>query len=76
FSAGVASLDPTDTPGGFLTRADEALYLAKHRGRNRVEHDPTPEAIAGNKDPSYGATGPGSGTASGGRSASPDLSAR
>ena len=42
FSAGVASLDPTEKPGGFLTRADEALYVAKERGRNRVEHATRP----------------------------------
>jgi diguanylate cyclase (GGDEF)-like protein len=37
-SIGVAAMIPADgqTPFGLLQQADEALYLAKHRGRNRV----------------------------------------
>lgn len=36
-SIGVATLRPSDTPQSLAGRADRALYLAKHRGRNRVE---------------------------------------
>ena len=37
-SVGVASLNGSrDTPEAFLKRADEALYVAKSSGRNRVE---------------------------------------
>ena len=35
-SAGVATLQPNETPDTFLTRADRALYSAKARGRNRI----------------------------------------
>jgi diguanylate cyclase len=35
-SMGVASLNPVDTPASWLQRADQALYEAKARGRNRV----------------------------------------
>ncbi len=35
-SAGVATLQPNETPDTFLTRADRALYAAKARGRNRI----------------------------------------
>lgn len=35
-SAGVAALKPNDTPDTFLARADDALYTAKARGRNRI----------------------------------------
>jgi len=36
-SVGVANmLDESDTPGSLLKRADEALYLGKNSGRNRV----------------------------------------
>lgn len=40
-SVGVAQLRPGETAGDLLARADEALYLAKQSGRNRVmtEHD-------------------------------------
>ena len=36
-SFGVASFEPNDDDKSMLGRADEALYLAKHNGRNRVE---------------------------------------
>jgi diguanylate cyclase len=35
-SAGVATLNPDETPETFLARADSALYAAKARGRNRI----------------------------------------
>jgi diguanylate cyclase len=35
-SAGVAMLNPNETPDTFLARADNALYTAKARGRNRI----------------------------------------
>ncbi|SHE49514.1 GGDEF domain-containing protein [Desulforamulus putei] len=36
-SIGVAELNEGDTPDRLLQRADEALYLAKRRGRNRYD---------------------------------------
>jgi PleD family two-component response regulator len=35
-SAGVATLNPDETPDALLTRADEALYVAKEAGRNQI----------------------------------------
>jgi diguanylate cyclase len=35
-SAGVATLNPNETPDTFLARADRALYAAKAQGRNRI----------------------------------------
>lgn len=35
-SAGVAALDPNETPDELLARVDEALYVAKEAGRNQV----------------------------------------
>jgi diguanylate cyclase (GGDEF)-like protein len=35
-SAGVATLKPNESPDTFLARADNALYTAKARGRNRI----------------------------------------
>ncbi len=37
-SAGVATLQPEESPDTFLARADRALYAAKARGRNRIAH--------------------------------------
>lgn len=36
FSAGVAQRQPEEISGSVIQRADAALYLAKHSGRNRV----------------------------------------
>ena len=38
-SIGIAALGPDDTPAHVLKRADQALYRAKHEGRNRVVAD-------------------------------------
>jgi PleD family two-component response regulator len=35
-SAGVTTLRPVETADTFLARADNALYAAKARGRNRI----------------------------------------
>lgn len=36
-SIGFSALMPSDTPTDVIDRADEALYFAKHHGRNRVD---------------------------------------
>jgi diguanylate cyclase (GGDEF)-like protein len=36
-SIGAASLDETDDEISFVKRADKALYIAKSKGKNRVE---------------------------------------
>lgn len=41
-SMGIATLQPSDTPVGFLERADACLYASKRNGRNRVTTDATP----------------------------------
>jgi len=41
FSAGIALYRPGETPGGFIERADAALYRAKRLGRDRIEFDET-----------------------------------
>ncbi|MAQ16457.1 MAG: PAS domain S-box protein [Sandaracinus sp.] len=43
-SMGVAATRPSDTPGALLRRADEAVYRAKARGRDRVELETPPDA--------------------------------
>ena len=45
-SAGVAELGPGETTEALLSRADAALYEAKHRGRDRVVVAPAPEPSA------------------------------
>jgi diguanylate cyclase len=40
-SAGVATLQPKETPDALLARADRALYVAKAKGRNRVATAPS-----------------------------------
>lgn len=35
-SFGVAQVEPGDTPDSVLQRADKALYMSKHQGRNRT----------------------------------------
>jgi diguanylate cyclase len=41
-SGGVAQAVPAEIPGKVLSRADAALYLAKNRGRNRIEVSAAP----------------------------------
>ncbi|MNY73061.1 Diguanylate cyclase DosC [compost metagenome] len=36
-SIGAAQRQPQEAPHALLHRADEAMYLAKHKGRNRIE---------------------------------------
>jgi PleD family two-component response regulator len=36
-SAGIASLNPGETQNQLFERADEALYRAKSKGRNRAQ---------------------------------------
>ena len=42
-SLGVTQLDPLDSSDDFIKRADEALYEAKHAGRNTVRAKEPPE---------------------------------
>ncbi|WP_371322622.1 diguanylate cyclase [Dechloromonas sp. ZY10] len=41
-SFGIATYAPNDQPQDMVSRADRALYAAKHAGRNRVHSEPTP----------------------------------
>jgi diguanylate cyclase len=42
-SLGVATLRPGDSPQSLIERADNCLYAAKRRGRNRVVGESDPE---------------------------------
>jgi PleD family two-component response regulator len=37
FSAGICQTDGRTASGVLLERADQALYVAKHKGRNQVQ---------------------------------------
>ena len=41
-SAGVAERLPSETPTALIERADEALYVSKHAGRNRTSKAAAP----------------------------------
>ncbi|MDH5736803.1 MAG: diguanylate cyclase [Gammaproteobacteria bacterium] len=45
-SGGIAAYQPEEKPQTFFRKADQALYLAKERGRNRIEVDETSGAGA------------------------------
>jgi diguanylate cyclase len=45
-SFGFALAKPGDTPESLLTRADDALYQAKHGGRNQVHPEPRESALS------------------------------
>jgi len=47
-SLGVAFASTGETPNSVLKRADEALYLSKKKGRNRVSKSSTPQNILKN----------------------------
>jgi diguanylate cyclase len=53
FSCGVASPHHGDSPETLIQRADQALYVSKHSGRNRVQREePSPAASVSGVDPS------------------------
>lgn len=51
FSAGVAQRLQGETPASTIARADEAMYTAKRRGKNRVEISPKNEPPSDDPDP-------------------------
>lgn len=45
FSAGIAQRLPGETAASTIERADEAMYIAKRKGKNRVEISPTHQEV-------------------------------
>ena len=54
FSAGIADVLAYDDPGAALRAADEALYIAKETGRNRIVLAPQPNRQSSASEPANG----------------------